>query len=162
MVKGRPFFPADIAEMSMSRMAALSPAEKFEVDRNITAAIAWLQKALLKSHGALAQCYGQQACDQLRDAGLEFGATEIRDGNLRVRVDISAEVSWDQSQLAAIAKRIAASGEKVEAYIDVYLSIPESRLDQWPPALRAQFLPARVVSAGNPAYRLELLEENHE
>ncbi len=79
-----------------------------------------------------------------------------------MRVDIPADVSWDQSQLSAIAKRIAASGEKVEAYIDVHLSIPESRLDQWPPALRAQFLPARVVSAGNPAYQLELLEENHE
>ena len=155
-------FPADIAEMSQSRMAALSAAKKFEIDRNITEALAWLQKAFLKNHGALEECYGEQARDQLREAGLEFGNTEIRDGNLRVRVDISAEVSWDQSQLSAIAKRIAASGEKVEAYIDVHLSIPESRLDQWPPALRAQFLPARVVSAANPTYRLDLLEENHE
>ena len=155
-------FPAEIAEMSQSRMAALPPAEKFEVENNLTEAIAWLQRALIKNHGALGECYGQQARDQLRDAGLEFGNTEIRDGNLRVRVDISADVSWDQSQLAAIAKRLAAAGEKVESYIDVYLSIPESRLDQWPPALRAQFLPARVVSAGKSAYRLELLEENHE
>ena len=155
-------FPADVAEMSMSRMAALSPAEKFEIDRNITTAISWLQKALLKSHGALEECYGQQACDQLREAGLEFGTTEIQDGNVRVRVDIAFDVTWDQSQLSAIAKRLAAAGEKVEDYIDVHLSIPESRLDQWPPALRAQFLPARVVSTGKPTYQLEFFEENHE
>ena len=152
-------FPADIAEMSMSRMAALSSVEKFEIDRNITAAIVWLQKALLKSHGALEECYGQQARDLLRDAGLEFGMTEIRDGNLRVRVDVPFDVSWDQSQLSAIAKRLAAAGEKVEGYIDVHLSIPESRLDQWPPALRAQFMPARVVSAGKPTYQLDLSQE---
>ena len=152
-------FPADIAEMSMSRMAALSSVEKFEIDRNITAAIVWLQKALLKSHGALEECYGQQARAQLLDAGLEFGTTEIRDGNLRVRVDVPVDVTWDQSQLSAIAKRLAAAGEKVEGYIDVHLSIPESRLDQWPPALRAQFMPARVVSAGKPTYQLDLSQE---
>ena len=50
-------FPADIAEMSVSQLAALSPEQKREVDKNLDAAIDWLKKARTKFDAALDQCY---------------------------------------------------------------------------------------------------------
>ena len=41
-------FPADIAEMSVSQLAQLSPAQKLEVDVNLDKAIAWLKQARTK------------------------------------------------------------------------------------------------------------------
>jgi len=68
-------------------------------------------------------------------------------------------VSWDQPQLAAIAQRIAASGERVEDYLDVEFSVPESRFNNWPTALRSQFEAARTVKPGKPSFRLTFTEE---
>ena len=44
-------FPADIAEMSVSQLAALPPEQKCEVDKNLDAAIDWLKKARTKFDG---------------------------------------------------------------------------------------------------------------
>ena len=49
-------FPADIAEMSVSQLAALPPDVKREVDKNLDAAIDWLKKARTKFDAALDQC----------------------------------------------------------------------------------------------------------
>jgi hypothetical protein len=72
------------------------------------------------------------------DAGKDVGVVHIDDGDVRLSVDQSECVSWHQTQLAAIAKRIVAAGEQVEEFIGVAYSIPESRFNNWPSALRAQ------------------------
>jgi hypothetical protein len=64
--------------------------------------------------------------------------------------------------LAATAARIAAAGDKVADYIDTDYSVPENRFNNWPPALREQFAPARTVKPGKPSYRLALVQENLE
>ena len=74
-------------------------------------------------------------------------------------VDLPKRISWDQEKLAAIARRIAAAGEKVEDYLDVEFSVPESRFNHWPQALREQFASARTVKPGKPTFRLALTEE---
>jgi hypothetical protein len=66
-------FPADIAEMSVSQLAALPPAQKHEIDKNLDAAIDWLKKARTKFDAALDQCYGEQARTALRESGRDFG-----------------------------------------------------------------------------------------
>jgi len=153
-------FPLDIAEMSVSQLAALPPDQKREVDKNLDAAIDWLKKARVKFDAALEQCYGEQARTARLDAGKDFGVIHISDGPLRVTVDQSKRVSWDQAQLAAIAQRIAAAGDNVEHFIDVEYSVSESRFNNWPPALRAQFEAARTVKPGKPSFRLALISEN--
>lgn len=102
-------FPADIAEMSVSQLTALD------------------------------QCYGEQARAALREAGRDFGTAHISDGPLCLKFELPKKVRWDQKQLAEIAERIVASGEKVEGYLDVKLSVSESRFTNWPPALQQQF-----------------------
>ena len=69
------------------------------------------------------------------------------------------KVSWNQQQLTEIAERIVASGEKVEGYLDIKLSVSESRYTNWPPALQQQFAAARTVDCGKPSFTLSLDSE---
>jgi hypothetical protein len=78
---------------------------------------------------------------------------------VRLTVDVSKRVTWDQAQLATIAKRIDAAGESVEEFIDIAYSISESRFLNWPSTLRTQFEAARTVKPGKPTYRLTPIEE---
>ncbi len=147
-------FPADIAEMSVSQLAKLTPAQKLEVDANLDKAIAWLKQARTKFDAALKQCYEEQAKAALIESGRDFGTTHISDGPLRIKYDLPKKVTWDQKQLSDIAERVAASGEQVTSYIDIKLSVSESRYTNWPPALQNQFAGARTVEAGKPTFTL--------
>ena len=149
-------FPADIAEMSVSQLAALPAAPKHEIDTHLDAAIDWLKKARTKFDAALDQCYGEQARAALRESGRDFGTAHISDGPLHLKFELPKKVSWDQKQLAEIAERIVTSGEKVEGYLDIKLSVSESRYTNWPPALQQQFAAARTVDAGKPSFTLSI------
>jgi len=153
-------FPEDIAEMSVSQLAALPPAQKAEIDKNLNTAIAWLKQARSKFDAALDAAYGEQAREARLEAGKDFGIVHLNDGPLRVTVDVPKRVSWDQVQLAAIARRIAAAGERVEDYLDVEYAVPESRFSNWPQTLRAQFQAARTVKPGKPSFRLAFASED--
>ncbi len=152
-------FPADIAEMSVSQLAALSPMQKHEICMNLDAAIDWLKKARTKFDAALDQCYGERARAALRESGRDFGTAHISDGSLRIKFELPKKVSWNQKQLGEIAERIVASGENVESYLDIKLSVSESRYTNWPPALQQQFAAARTVDAGKPSFTLSLDSE---
>lgn len=147
-------FPVDIAEMSVSQLAALPPEQKREVDKNLDAAIDWLKKARTKFDTALEQSYGEQARAVLRESGRDFGTAHISDGLLHIKFELPKKVSWNQKQLGEIAERIVASGEKVEGYLDIKLSVSESRYINWPPALQQQFAAARTVDSGKPSFTL--------
>lgn len=149
-------FPADIAEMSVSQLAALSPMQKQEICMNLDAAIDWLKKARTKFDAALDQCYGEHARAALRESGRDFGTAHISDGPLRIKFELPKKVSWNQKQLGEIAERIVASGENVESYLDIKLSVSESRYTNWPPALQQQFAAARTVDAGKPSFTLSI------
>ena len=152
-------FPADIAEMSVSQLAQLTPDQKLEVDANLGKAIVWLKQARTKFDAALKQCYEEQAKAALLASGRDFGTAHIRDGSLRIKFELPKKVTWDQKQLAAMAERITAAGEQVNSYIDVKLAVSESSYTNWPPVLQSQFAGARTVEAGKPSFTLTLDEE---
>lgn len=151
-------FPADINEMSVSQLAALSPEQKHEIGKNLDCAIDWLKRARAKFDAALDQCYGEQARILLRESGRDFGTVHLSDGELHIKFELPKKVSWSQKQLTEIAESIIASGEKVDDYLDIKLSVPESRYTNWPPALQQQFAKARTVDAGKPSFRLSLTQ----
>lgn len=147
-------FPADLAAMSVSQLAELPPTQKAEISRDLDEALAWLKQARAKFDAALDAAYGEQARAARLEAGKDFGVVHLNDGPLRVTVDVPKRVSWDQAQLAVIAQRIAAAGERVEDYLDVEFSVSESRFNNWPAALRSQFEAARTVKPGKSTFRL--------
>ncbi|MBL0419785.1 hypothetical protein JI739_05425 [Ramlibacter sp. AW1] len=106
--------------------------------------------------------YAQRAHQLRLAAGKDTGAVHFDDGHVRITSDLPKKVAWEQAQLSVIAARIAAAGDKVADYIDTDYSIPESRFNNWPPALKEQFAQARTVKPGKPSYRLALAQENQE
>ena len=78
---------------------------------------------------------------------------------MKVKFELPKKVIWNQQQLAEISERIVASGERVDVYIDVKLSVSESRFTNWPPALQQQFSAARTVDSGKPSFTLSFDSE---
>lgn len=99
-------FPADIAEMSVSQLAALPPAQKHEIDKNLDSAIDWLKKARTKFDVALDQCYGEQARTALRESGRDSGTAHISDGPLHLKSTLfernpNGNVQWTEAAFNA-------------------------------------------------------------
>ena len=146
--------PAELAELTVAQLAALSPQQKLLLAKQLEQAGDWLKQVKARFDAALEQTYGDRIRDARSDGGKDFGVVHVADGDLRLTVDVSKRVTWDQTQLATIAKRIDAAGESVEEFIDVSYSISESRFQNWPSTLRSQFEAARTVKPGKPTYRL--------
>jgi len=152
-------YPAELAEMSVNQLANLTPERLQEASFNLDELIAWAKKAKTKLDTALEQRFGEQARQSLLESGRDFGTTHLDAGPLRVTFDLPKRVSWDQKKLADIAERVVAAGERVQDYMDVELSVSESAFNNWPPALKDQFAPARTVKPGKPSYRLTISKE---
>jgi hypothetical protein len=151
--------PTDIDEMSVAQLAALMPQLKAQIAQHLDTATDWLKNARGKFDASLEHAYGDRIRAARSDAGQDFGVVHIDDGDVRLSIDQSELVLWDQAQLAVIARRIVAAGEQVEEFIDVAYSIPESRFHHWPSTLRAQFESARSVKPSKPSFRLTSTEE---
>ena len=147
-------FPADIAEMSAAQLAKLPAHQLYEVDINLDQAIAWLKSARTKVDLALDQRFGIQGREALRDTARDFGTAHFNVDGLHVKFELPKKVSWDQNKLKTIAERIVASGEAVESYLDIKLTVSETRYTNWPPALQQQFADARTVEAGKPSFHI--------
>ena len=148
--------PADIAAMSTAQLVALPITDFFAAERNVDEATAYLKQLRVKLDAAKLQRYGELARSALRDSGRDFGTAHVNDGALHVKYELPKKVIWNQTILKEIAERIVASGEKVEGYIDIKLSVSESRYTNWPPSLQEQFSAARTVEEGKPIIILTL------
>jgi hypothetical protein len=148
--------PDRLTALSVADLAALPTTQLAEIVRNLDDLLTWHKQQRAKVDAALDQSYAERIQKVRADAGKDFGTVHIDDGAVRVTVDVPKRVSWDQTKLAAIAQRIAAAGDKVEDYIDIEFSIPESRFNALPPAWRDQFAPARTVKPGKQSFKLSL------
>lgn len=144
----------EFAELSVSQLAALPPARLAEADHHLDQVQAQLKQVRTRLGAALERRYGEMARAALRDSGRDFGTAHVSDGPLRIKFEQPKKVSWDQKQLSEIAQRIVASGEPIESYLDVKLSVPESKYTNWPPVLQQQFAGARTVEPGKAAFTL--------
>ena len=149
-------YPADLASMSVAELAAAPIQDFLDAERNVDEAIAFLKPLRAKLDAAKLQRYGEQARTALRDSGRDFGTAHVNDGALHVKYELPKKVTWSQAILKEMAERIVASGDKVEDYIDIKLSVSESRYTNWPTALQEQFAAARTVEEGKPSITLTL------
>lgn len=149
-------YPADLANMTVAQLAAAPIQDFLDAERNVDEAIAFLKPLRAKLDAAKLQRYGEQARTVLRDSGRDFGTAHVSDGALHVKYELPKKVSWSQPILKEMAERIVASGDKVEDYIDIKLTVSESRYINWPPALQQQFAAARTVEEGKPTITLTL------
>ena len=152
--------PTDLPDLSVAQIARLPHERLQELDHSLTALAAWNKQFRDRMTTALEQRYGETARTALVESGRDFGVTHFADGPLRISYELPKRVTWDQKRLSEIAERISASGERVQDYIDVELSVSESRFNGWPPVLKEQFAGARTVKAGKAKFVLELDKED--
>lgn len=152
-------FPADLTALSVSQIAGLPQQRLQELDIRLNELMAWAKQARERVNTALEQRYGEQVRAALVESGRDFGVSHLSDGPLRVTYELPKRVSWNQKRLAEIAERIVASGERVQDYMDVDLSVSETRFNNWPPALKEQFAAARTVKPGKASFRLAFVQE---
>lgn len=143
-----------LADLSVDQMTALTPQQTLRMAQDLEAATAELDALRRKLDAVLDATYGERVRRACAEIGQDVGLVDIDAGEVRLRVEIAERVMWDQTQLAAMAARIAKGGECVEAYLDITYNIPETRWSQWPPTLRDSFARARLVTPGTPTYRL--------
>lgn len=149
-------YPADLAAMSIAQLVALPIVDFITAERHVEEALAFLKPLSAKIDAAKLQRFGDQARAALHESGRDFGTAHIHDGALHIKYDLPKKVTWNQALLKEMAARIAASGDKVEDYIDVKLSVSEARYSNWPTALQEQFAAARTVDEGKPTFTLTL------
>jgi hypothetical protein len=149
-------FPADLAAMSIAQLAALPVTDFVDAECNVDEASAYLKQLRTKLDAAKLQRFGEKARAALRNSGRDFGTAHVNDGALHVKYELPKKVIWSQTILKEMAERIVASGDKVEDYIDIKLSVSESRYTNWPTALQEQFAAARTVEEGKPTITLTL------
>lgn len=149
-------YPADLAAMSTTQLAALPISDFVAAERNVDEAVAYLKNLRAKLDAAKLQRYGEQARAALRASGRDFGTAHIRDGALHVKYELPKRVTWNQTILKEMAERIVAAGDKIEDYIDIKMSVSETRYSNWPQALQQQFAAARTVEEGKPVITLTL------
>ncbi len=152
-------YPADLMAMSVKQLAALPVVQQAEIARHLQEAQSWLDIEHAKLQAALAVNYADRARKVRLEAGQDFGVIHFEDGPVRITVDTPKQVIWNQRQLEAIAKRISASGERVEDFIDITYGIPEARYANWTPTLQKQFAAARTVEAAPSSYALSIVQE---
>ena len=143
-----------LADLSVAELTALTPLQTLRAVEHLEAATAGLDALRRKLDAALDATYGECIRRACAETGQDMGLVDIDAGEVRLRVEIAERVMWDQTQLAAMAARIAKGGECVEAYLDITYDIPETRWSQWPPTLRASCARARLATPGPPTYRL--------
>lgn len=149
-----------VVEMSVAQIAALPADQLQEAHVNLLTLQTAIKGVLDRFTAALDQRYAEQAIAVRQANGRDFGVCHLTDGALRITVDVPKRVQWDQAQLAEIAQRIAAAGDKVSDYIDTDYSVSESRFNAWPSTLKETFTKARTVKPGKASYRLALVQEN--
>ena len=152
-------YPADLTAMSVKQLAALPVVQQAEIARHLQEAQSWLDIEHAKLQAALAVNYADRARKVRLEAGQDFGVIHFEDGPVRITVDTPKQVIWNQRQLEAIAKRISASGERVEDFIDITYGIAEARYASWTPTLQKQFAAARTVEAAPSSFALSIVQE---
>ena len=143
-----------LADLSVAELTALTPLQTLRAFEHLEAAAAGINALRRNLDAALDATYGESVRRACAEAGQDSGLVHIDAGEVRVCVETAEQVAWDQTQLAAMAARIAKGGESVDAYLDITYHIPEARWSHWPPTLRASFARARLATPGPPTYRL--------
>lgn len=145
----------DLERLSLSEIAALPPDLLLELQEAALAAIAQVKRLRDRLDTGIVQRYGADADAARAQQGKTSGTVRIEDGEVVVISDLPKKVSWDQDRLAAMAARIAESGDDPSEYLEIAYRVPERRYTAWPEAMRESFAAARSESTGKPVFRLE-------
>ena len=146
---------ADLDRLSIGDIAALPPDLLFTLQEAAVAETARVKRLRDRLEAGIAQRYGAATEAERTSQGKTSGTLRIEDAGVVVIADLPKKVTWDQGHLAAMAARIAASGDDPTEYLEIAYRVSERRFGAWPEAMREGFAAARTETTGKPVFRLE-------
>ena len=145
----------DIDRLSIGDIAALPPELLLTLQEAALAESVRVKHLRDRLEAGIAQRYGASTEAERTAQGKTSGTVRIEDAGVVVIADLPKKVSWDQERLAAMAARIAASGDDPTEYLEIAYRVSERRFGAWPEAMREGFAAARTETTGKPVFRLE-------
>jgi hypothetical protein len=150
---------SQLMAMPVPQMVELDASALFQLKRRAAERLQVAKAEVDRIDHAIDLKYVERA-KQLRLAqGKDSGVVHFDDGEVRVTADLPKKVEWDQAKLGDLVTRITAAGENAAQYVEISYRVSETKFNAWPESLRSQFIPARTLKVGKPAYRLALLSE---
>jgi hypothetical protein len=145
----------DLDRLSIGDIAALPPDLLFTLQEAALAETARVKRLRDRLEAGIGQRYGAATEAERAMQGKSSGTVRIEDAGVVVIAELPKKVSWDQDRLAAMAARIAASGDDPTEYLEIAYRVSERRFGAWPEAMRDGFAAARTETTGKPVIRLE-------
>ena len=145
----------DLDRLSIGDIEALPPDLLFTLQEAALAETARVKRLRDRLEAGIAKRYGAATDTERAAQGKTSGTVRIEDAGIVVIADLPKKVAWDQERLAAMAARIAASGDDPTEYLEIAYRVSERRFGAWPEAMREGFAVARTETAGKPVFRLE-------
>ena len=145
---------ADVKKLTITELTELPASELLPLQQAAQDAYSQAQATKLWVDGAIAVKYHERAERLRQELGKETGVIHFDDAGVRVTANVAKKPEWDQSQLAAIAKRMWQSGEDPGAFIEMRYHINERTYHAWSGTLKADFATARTIKHGKPTYVL--------
>lgn len=145
----------DLEHLALGDIAALPPDMLLTLQEAALAETARVKRLRDRLEAGIARRYEAAAAAERTAQGKTSGTVRIEDAGITVVADLPKKVSWDQDRLAAMAARIAASGDDPGEYLEIAYRVPERRFTAWPEAMREGFADARSETTGKPVFRLE-------
>ena len=145
----------DLDRLSLGDIAALPPDLLFTLQEAALSETARVKRLRDRLEAGIGQRYGAATEAERAAQGRTSGTVRIEDAGVVVIADLPKKVSWDQDQLAAMAARIAATGDDPTEYLEIAYRVSKRRFGAWPEAMREGFAAARTETTGKPVFRLE-------
>ena len=145
----------DLDRLSIGEIADMPPDLLYALQEAAASETARIKRLKDRFEAALAQRYGAATEAERSAQGKTSGTVRIEDASVVVIADLPKKVAWDQDRLAAMAARIAASGDDPAEYLEIAYRVSERRFGAWPEAMREGFAAARTETTGKPVFRLE-------
>jgi hypothetical protein len=145
----------DIDRLPIGDIAALPPDLLFALQESALAETARVKRLRDRLEAGIGQRYGAATEAERAAQGKTSGTVRIEDAGVVVIADLPKKVTWDQDRLAAMAARIAVSGDDPTEYLEIAYRVSERRFGAWPEAMREGFAAARTETTGKPVFRLE-------
>lgn len=140
--------------LSTQEIAVLPPNQLMALQQVADESLQQAKRMKDRINDALELKYKDQASVARIREGKDTGTVHFEDEQIQVIADLPKRITWDQKQLAVIAKRIQDSGEDPQQYMDIGYKVPERKFTAWPDNIKTAFQAARTMKAGHQSFKL--------
>lgn len=148
--------PDQVLATAAADLANLSPENLIRLRSHASELLSVACAVATRIDSALEIKYAKRAQVLRLAAGKDTGVVHFDDGCVRITADLPKRIEWDQKKLIDITRRIAASGEDPNQYVEIKYRVSETKFNAWPEVFRSTFTPARTLTTGKPDFRLAL------